>query len=201
MGDAAGYLADRYSKRNALVMWKVAEVLICAVAALGFYLGRNGEETVGPWLVLGTVFLMGTHSAFFVPAKYGVMPEILQPHLLSRGNGILESLSFLAVILTLVLMDPAAAWPAVRPPREPGQIRAGLRYVSSTPALLVPLLMILVVGALAWEFQISLPLLADHLSAGPSVAGAARGRRAEPPRRSPRSRSRGWGQGHRRAVG
>ncbi len=45
---------------------------------------------------------MGTHSAFFVPAKYGVMPEILPPHLLSKGNGLLESLSFLAVILGTV---------------------------------------------------------------------------------------------------
>src|SRR5207247_1218646 len=47
-------------------------------------------------------FLMGTHSAFFVPAKYGAMPEILEAHLLSKGNGILESLSFLAVILGTV---------------------------------------------------------------------------------------------------
>jgi acyl-[acyl-carrier-protein]-phospholipid O-acyltransferase/long-chain-fatty-acid--[acyl-carrier-protein] ligase len=45
---------------------------------------------------------MGMHSAFFVPAKYGSMPEILQPHLLSKGNGILESASFLAVILGTV---------------------------------------------------------------------------------------------------
>src|SRR6185295_3939742 len=46
--------------------------------------------------------LMGTHSAFFVPAKYGVMPEILPPTQLSKGNGVLESLSFLAVILGTV---------------------------------------------------------------------------------------------------
>ena len=45
---------------------------------------------------------MGMHSAFFVPAKYGAMPEILQPHMLSRGNGLLESLSFLAIILGTV---------------------------------------------------------------------------------------------------
>jgi MFS family permease len=98
----AGWLADRYSKRNALIFWKLAEVAITAVAIAGFYLGRNGEPVVGPWLVLATVFLMGTHSAFFVPAKYGVMPEILPPHLLSKGNGLLESLSFLAVILGTV---------------------------------------------------------------------------------------------------
>src|SRR5438552_2844044 len=42
------------------------------------------------------------HAAFFVPAKYGAMPDILQPQLLSRGNGWLESLSFLAVILGTV---------------------------------------------------------------------------------------------------
>ncbi|HTU20678.1 MAG TPA: MFS transporter [Gemmataceae bacterium] len=98
----AGYLADRYSKWNSLVFWKVAEVAITLVALLGFWLGRH-EVAFGPYLVLSTVFLMGTHSAFFVPAKYGAMPEILQPHMLSRGNGVLESLSFLAVILGTVM--------------------------------------------------------------------------------------------------
>lgn len=98
----AGHLADKYPKRNALVIWKVAEVVICGVALAGFWLGTHGQETLGPILVLGCVFLMGVHSAFFVPAKYGVMPEILPPHLLSRGNGLLESLSFLAVILGTV---------------------------------------------------------------------------------------------------
>ena len=101
-GTVAGWLADRYSKRNALVLWKVAEVGITAIALVGFYLGRNGYPEFGPLVVLATVFLMGTHSCFFVPAKYGVMPEILPHHQLSRGNGILESLSFLAVILGTV---------------------------------------------------------------------------------------------------
>ena len=101
-GTVAGWLADRYSKRNALVLWKFAEVAITAVALAGFYLGRNGYPECGPLVVLATVFLMGTHSCFFVPAKYGVMPEILGHHQLSKGNGILESLSFLAVILGTV---------------------------------------------------------------------------------------------------
>src|SRR5262245_30648245 len=94
----AGWLADRYSKRTSLVAWKLAEVGITAVALVGFSIG----SPAGPWIVLATVFLMGTHSAFFVPAKYGVMPEILPPEQLSRGNGLLESLSFLAVILGTV---------------------------------------------------------------------------------------------------
>lgn len=97
----AGYLADKYSKRTALITWKVAEVGITLLALLGFWLGTEGHA-IGPWLVLSTVFLMGTHSAFFVPAKYGVMPEILPAQQLSKGNGMLESLSFLAVILGTV---------------------------------------------------------------------------------------------------
>jgi MFS family permease len=97
----AGYYADKFSKRQTLIFWKFAEVIITIVATVGFALGGVGEIS-GPWIVMLCVFLMGMHSAFFVPAKYGSMPEILQPHLLSRGNGILESLSFLAVILGTV---------------------------------------------------------------------------------------------------
>jgi MFS family permease len=98
----AGYFADRFSKRDALVFWKFAEIVITLVALVGFYLGSVQHLRVGPVLVLATVFLMGTHSAFFVPAKYGAMPEILAPSVLSRGNGVLESLSFFAVILGTV---------------------------------------------------------------------------------------------------
>ncbi len=99
----AGYLADRYSKRDSLVFWKIAEVAITLIALLGFWLGGGSRQYwYGPWIVLSTVFLMGLHSSFFVPAKYGIMPEILQSNMLSRGNGVLESLSFLAVILGTV---------------------------------------------------------------------------------------------------
>src|SRR5713101_8028494 len=99
----AGYLADRYSKRNSLVFWKFIEIGIALIALAGFWLGSvQHQHYLGAAVVMSTVFLMGTHSAFFVPAKYGAMPEILQPHLLSKGNGLLESLSFLAVILGTV---------------------------------------------------------------------------------------------------
>ena len=73
-----------------------------ARAKLGFWIGREGYPALGAYIVLSTVFLMGMHSAFFVPAKYGAMPEILTPRMLSKGNGVLESLSFMAVILGTV---------------------------------------------------------------------------------------------------
>ena len=53
-------------------------------------------------LVVSTVFMMGMHSTFFTPAKYGIMPEILHPSVLSRGNGLLEGLSFTGQILGTV---------------------------------------------------------------------------------------------------
>src|SRR5436305_11600647 len=105
----AGYFADRFSKRYSLVFWKLAEVGIMVVATAGFWLGLHGCPG-GAWVVLSCVFLMGTHSAFFVPAKYGAMPEILQPQLLSKGNGLLESLSFLAVILGTVSGGMLSYW-------------------------------------------------------------------------------------------
>lgn len=99
----AGYLADRFSKRNSLVFWKFAEIAITLVALAGFWIGtERGNAREGAMIVLSTVFLMGMHSAFFVPAKYGVMPEILHANLLSKGNGVLESTSFFAVILGTV---------------------------------------------------------------------------------------------------
>ena len=97
----AGWAADRYSKRSSLVAWKFSEILFCSIAVLGFWLGTKGWS-IGPWLVLSTVFLMGMHAAFFGPAKYGIMPEILPPHELSKGNGLLESLSFMGTIIGTV---------------------------------------------------------------------------------------------------
>jgi len=98
----SGYLADRYSKTYSLIGWKVSEVAISLVLILGFYIGTSRENPIGAWIVMSAVFMMGMHAAFFAPAKYGAMPEILQPHILSRGNGILESTTFLAAILGTV---------------------------------------------------------------------------------------------------
>src|SRR5262249_31209250 len=97
------YFADKYSKRTTLVFWKFAEIGITGLALLGFIVGSElNMPNFGAIIVLSTVFLMGLHSTFFVPAKYGAMPEILSDDLLSRGNGYLESLSFLATILGTV---------------------------------------------------------------------------------------------------
>ncbi len=104
----AGPLGDRFSKRSVIVFWKVAEVGMMGLALLGLslpnFVAANSPNlpALAVWssvLVISTVFLMGLHSTFFVPAKLGAMPEILHPSVLSRGNGVLEGTSFTAQIL------------------------------------------------------------------------------------------------------
>ena len=46
---------------------------------------------------------------------------------------IFAALSFLAVIVSLSMMRSSEMYPAERPPREKGQVRAGLRYARRTP--------------------------------------------------------------------
>jgi acyl-[acyl-carrier-protein]-phospholipid O-acyltransferase/long-chain-fatty-acid--[acyl-carrier-protein] ligase len=66
---------------------------------LGFYFyGREGLN--GLFVVL---FLMGVHSAFFGPAKYGILPEMIRPSDLPRANGIFLMLTFLAIIFGTAL--------------------------------------------------------------------------------------------------
>lgn len=98
----SAYFADRFSKTFTIIGWKFSEILISLLLILGYTLGTVFDMPIGVWMVVFCVFLMGTHAAFFSPAKYGAMPEILKPHMLSRGNGILESTTFLANILGLV---------------------------------------------------------------------------------------------------
>jgi acyl-[acyl-carrier-protein]-phospholipid O-acyltransferase/long-chain-fatty-acid--[acyl-carrier-protein] ligase len=87
----AGVLADRYSKRAVVVWAKVAEVAIMALGVGAFALGRE-------WMLYVVMFLMATQSAFFGPAKYGIVPELVGRERLSRANGILQALTYLAVI-------------------------------------------------------------------------------------------------------
>jgi acyl-[acyl-carrier-protein]-phospholipid O-acyltransferase/long-chain-fatty-acid--[acyl-carrier-protein] ligase len=88
----AGYFADRFRKRNVMIAVKVFEVLIMI---FGFYVVSTGNL----WMVCAALFLMATHSAFFSPAKYGILPEILEDAYLSKGNGYLQMWTFLAIIL------------------------------------------------------------------------------------------------------
>ena len=67
---------------------------------------------------------------------------------------------------------PSSDQPA-RSAAEPGALRAGLAYVRRTPDLAIPLVLMAVVGTLAYNFQVLLPLLARFtFHGGPSTYAA-----------------------------
>ena len=92
----AGCLADRLRKSRVIVAVKAVEVAVTALAVAAFAL----EWHNGLYLV---IFLMAVHSAFFAPAKYGVIPELAEREQLSRANGLVESFTYLAIIMGTVL--------------------------------------------------------------------------------------------------
>ena len=88
----AGQLADTHSKRTVLVVTTVLEVAAMAVGIVAFMNGRL------EWMLV-VLFLIATQSAFFSPAKYGIVPEIVPERALSRANGLLEMSTFAAIVL------------------------------------------------------------------------------------------------------
>jgi MFS family permease len=93
---------------------------------------------------------------------------------------LLNAASFVGPLVALLAMDVTKLYrPEVRAARAPGAVRAGLSYVKQRRDLLVPLLMMAIIGTLAYEFQVSIPLMAHsafHLGAtgfGLLYAGAA----------------------------
>jgi MFS family permease len=87
----AGQIADRTSKRKIAILAKMIEVVI-AVIALAAFLGGNF------WACLGALILLAIQSAFFGPAKYGMIPELVSDRNLSQANGSINMFTNLAVI-------------------------------------------------------------------------------------------------------
>lgn len=88
----AGQLADAFDKGKIIRIIKAAEILIVGLSAYGF-IEKN------PYFLLGALFFMGIHSAFFGPAKYSILPDILSKENLLKGNGYIEAGTFFAIML------------------------------------------------------------------------------------------------------
>ncbi|KAF0164216.1 MAG: putative phospholipid/glycerol acyltransferase, partial [Caulobacteraceae bacterium] len=84
-------LADRFEKASLVRAIKLAEIGIMLLAALGVAL----HSTV---LLFVVVFLMGTHSAFFGPLKYAILPQHLAERELVTGNGLVGAGTFVAIV-------------------------------------------------------------------------------------------------------
>ena len=88
----SGTLADRYSKRDIIVVTKILELVIMAIAVCAFAFESR-------WASYAVLFLLATQSAIFGPSKYGIVPELVSKEKISKANGLMTSFTFLAIIL------------------------------------------------------------------------------------------------------
>lgn len=127
----AGYFGDRYAKSNVLRISKAAEILAMGAALVVFMQGQSLSH------LLITLFLLATHSAFFSPSKYGILPEILSAEDLPKANGYLNMLTFVAIILGS--LSGAALWGAYKAtPEIIGYILTGIAVLGTFLCLFVP---------------------------------------------------------------
>ena len=92
----AGVITDKYDKANIMRVVKMAEIIIMTLAAIAFI-----SENYLMLLIL--LFLMGTQSAFFGPAKYALLPQQLKKEELVSGNALVETGTFLAILIGTLL--------------------------------------------------------------------------------------------------
>jgi MFS family permease len=92
----AGQIADKYERSFLVRSIKILEIIIMLIASAGFLLGNL-------WILLFALFLMGTHSTFFGPIKYAILPEILKPNELMSGNALFQSGTSIAILIGMIL--------------------------------------------------------------------------------------------------
>ncbi|MGH7883884.1 MAG: MFS transporter, partial [Candidatus Dormibacteraceae bacterium] len=198
LGAFGGVIADRFKKRRLLFL---TQTLNCLLAAGLAYLTLSGRasvalvylfafglglvnvfdnptrqsfvaEMVGAKLMPNAVALNSTivtSSRMIGPAVAGVVIE-------TTGLGwcfILNALSFAGVLAALLLMRPKEfyLWPSEKSKWQ-GQLKEGLTYAWQHPVLRLPLLLMLAVGLLGFNFNVLVPLLATQVfAASPSTYG------------------------------
>jgi len=197
LGPYGGLLADRVDKRRLLLGTQSALGLLAL--ALGLL---TVTHVVRLWMVFVLAVALGTVSSVDQPGRQTFVPEMVGRDRMQNAvslNSVLtnasravgpavagvliatvgvgacflaNAASFAAVLVALARIRADALHPAPPAGRGRGQLRQGLQYVRGTPGLLVPLLMMALVGTLAYEFQVALPLLARiSLHGGASTYG------------------------------
>jgi MFS family permease len=185
IGTYGGVIADRYDKRNVLVLTQSG----MAVSAAGLaVLTLTGSEQL--WSIYLLTFMSGWFSAVDMPVRQAFVSEMVGtddlPNAIALnsamfnvtrivGPGIaalliklvdvgpcfaINAASFVAVIAGLLMMRRSELFPSRPIARAKGQVREGLRYVWDTPELRSTILVMAVVGTLAFNFVVVLPVMA-----------------------------------------
>jgi len=88
----AGVLADRMSKRTIIVFAKALEVVIMSFGVIAVWFQSE-------WAAYFAMFCLSSEAAIFGPSKYGIIPELVEPRMVSKANGSMTSFTYLAIIL------------------------------------------------------------------------------------------------------
>ncbi len=190
-----GVVADRTDKRRLMIVLQIA--MGCQALVLGLL---TVAGVVRFWEVCLLAVVLGLNNAFENSARQAFVREMVGKDQLRNAitlnsvtvnaaravgpaiGGVLIATvgvgvcflanagSFVAVVASLIIMDVSALRPSPPAPRASGQLREGLRYCARTPDIAVPLAMMGLVGLLAYEFQVSIPVLAKTTFHGGSEA-------------------------------
>jgi MFS family permease len=196
-GPWGGAFADRHDKRRILFATQALFGLAAALLSLVVYLGITEV-----WMLFAFALVQGALRVFDDPARQTFVSELVDPaHIKnavslngtennlgravgpSIGAGIIaaaglafcflfNAISYLAVILMLFLMREEELHRTERAKVRP-RIIDGLKYVRSTPVVRDVLIMAAIVGTFAYEFQVSLPLIAESTFHGDASTYAA----------------------------
>lgn len=189
-----GVIADRYPKRRLLV---ITQITMAVQAALLAALDLSHSVTLSE--VYALAFMLGVSSAFDNPTRQAFVTEMVgEEHVVNavglnsatfNGARIIgpalagliidfsstgwvfaaNAVSYVAVVASLLAMRTGELQVTRLVARAPGQIRAGLSYLKGNLDLVIPILLVGVIGALGFNFQITLALmdkLVFHRSAG-----------------------------------
>ena len=185
LGPFGGLVADRADKRNLLFATQSAGALLALV--LGALVV---SDTVVLWQVYLLAGLLGVVNLFDNPARQTFMIEMVGrddlPNAVSLNASVMNAsrvvgpaiggviitvfglgicffvnaASYVAVIVGLAMMRTSELHPTAPVARARGQVREGFRYVWSTPALRNVLLAVSLIGIFAYNFTVTLALLA-----------------------------------------
>jgi MFS family permease len=184
LGAWAGAVADRADKRRMLILTQTLAMFQSLAIAIVVF---THTETVA--IIYALAAVQGVITAFDNPARRSfvveMVPETELPNAVSLNSAVMtgsrvfgpalagllvvtfgfgwafliDAFSYLAVIWGLWAMRPSELYTVTPSKKGKGQVREGLRYVFGEPKLLVPLVMMALIGTLAFNFSVTLPLL------------------------------------------
>ena len=195
-----GVIADRVDKRRLLI---VTQTVALAEALALFVLTIT--DVVQIWHILALAVVIGVAQALEMPARTAfiveLVPREVMPNAMALGsvafNGArvvgpaiggvtialfgvaanfgINALSFVAVLVGLLRIDPRSVRRPERPatsPRLLDSLAEGVRFAAATPAIRWSLVLLLGLAVFGMQFTILLPLFARlELGLGPEALG------------------------------